>query len=352
MSRRFGLLPALLIVFGACHSGGDDEATEQAVVAVRTVRAATRDFPQTIDAIGTVQPRPGRFASLGAPAATRVARVFVAPGQAVRAGDPLVEFERAPFEAAARSAAAALTAAQASRDRAVRLADAGVLPRKDVDQAEADLAQAQLQAVSAQRSLELATLRAPLAGVVTSMTAVVGQSVDPSQPPLVEVVDPHALDVVLAVTPTEAARIRPGAPVSVNAGQDAEGEPLGDGRVTDVSEAIDTVSRAVPVRVAIGRPARPLRIRETVFGRITTGVHPHAVSVPLESLVPEGDRFKVFVVDSTGLARARYVTTGARIDSTVEITGGLAAGATVVSYGAYGLEDSTRVVTGPAPAAP
>jgi len=34
-----------------------------------------------------------------------------------------------------------------------------------------------------------------------------------------------------------------------------------------------------------------------------------------ESVVPDGDAFKVFVVDSSGLARARAVTIGARADS-------------------------------------
>src|SRR2546430_7778308 len=44
-----------------------------------------------------------------------ISRIFVAPGQRVAEGDSLVEFERAPFDAAARSAEAAL--ASAERDR-------------------------------------------------------------------------------------------------------------------------------------------------------------------------------------------------------------------------------------------
>ena len=46
----------------------------------------------------------------------------------------------------------------------------------------------------------------------------------------------------------------------------------------------------------------------------------------------------------SGRARSRTVTVGARADSLVEITDGLAAGDTVVTYGAYGLEDSVKVV--------
>src|SRR5204863_356557 len=83
-----------------------------------------------------------------APGPTRVARIFVAPGQRVAEGDTLIEFERAPFDAAAQSAATALEAAQRNYARAVRLVQAGILPQKDADQAASELAQAQVAAVT------------------------------------------------------------------------------------------------------------------------------------------------------------------------------------------------------------
>ena len=59
---------------------------------------------------------------------------------------------------------------------------------------------------------------------------------------------------------------------------------------------------------------------------------------------PAGDRFKVFVLDKAGMAHARSVTVGARTDKVAEIKSGLTGGETVVTYGAYGLEDSAKVV--------
>jgi membrane fusion protein (multidrug efflux system) len=343
MMRRMLVLAALAASAAGCRAkdGGEDAAGR--TVSVHTAVATARAFPQSASAIGTVSPRPGRFAELSAPAATRVARIFVAPGDRVRAGDTLVEFERAPFEAAARGGEAALAAAQANHDRAVRLAQAGVLPRKDVDQSASELAQAQTAAVTARRALELATLLAPIGGVVTRMTAVLGQPVDASQT-LVEVVDPDALDIVLSLSAEAAARVRAGAEVVLTTGADAHGEPLGNGAVAGVAAAVDSVARVVQVRVRLTHPARALRVGETVVGRITTGVHQGAVTIPAEALVPDGEGFKVFVVDAAGLARARAVTVGSRADSLVEIVRGLAAGETVVTYGAYGMEDSTRVV--------
>ncbi len=347
--RRTFLLLALAGVVGACHRGGasDEGAADSAVVTAATAVATLQEFPQLVRAIGTVTPRPGRFAALAAPAPTRVARIFVAAGQRVAEGDSLIEFERAPFDAAALSSEATLTSAQRAYARAVRLVQAGILAQKDSDQAAADLAQAQAAAVTSRRAQQLATLRAPLSGVVTAMSAVMGASVDPSQS-LVEVADPSALDVVFNVTPAEAARIHAGDAVTVTAGEGAGGEALGEAMVTTVGAAVDSASRAVAVRARSAHPARPLRIGESVFGQIATAVHARAVTVPVDALVPEGDGYQVFVVDSAGVAHARPVTLGARTERLVEILTGLAAGETVVTSGAYGVSDGARIKA-PAP---
>ena len=334
-----------LALLAACHRGegsSEEGAAASAVVTAATAVATLQDFPQLVRAIGTVAPRPGRFAALAAPAPTRVARIFVAAGQRVAEGDSLIEFERAPFDAAALSSEAALTSAQHAYARAVRLVQAGILAQKDSEQAAADLAQAQAAAVTARRAQQLATLRAPLAGVVTQMNAVMGASVDPSQS-LVEVADPSALDVVFNVTPGEAARIHSGDAVTVTAGDAAGGEALGRALVTTVGAAVDSASRAVAVRTRIPAPERPLRIGESVFGQIATAVHARAVTVPVEALVPAGDGYQVFVVDGSGVAHARPVTIGARTETQVEIVSGLAAGETVVTRGAYGVSDGARI---------
>src|SRR6059036_863543 len=338
-------LAAFGIGCGGSHAASDAAQASDAPAGVQagTAVATLQSFPQLVSAIGTVTPRPGRFAELAAPAPTRVARIFVAPGQRVAEGDSLIEFERAPFDAAARSAGAALTSAERAYARAVRLAQAGILPQKDSDQAAADVAQAQVAAVTARRAQQLATLRAPLAGVVTRMTAVLGAAVDANQP-LVEVADVAALDAVFNVSPAQAAQIHAGDSVHVTAGEGEGGEVVGQGTVTAVGAAVDSSSRAVAVRARIGRPARPLRIGESVFGRIVTAVHARAVTVPVAALVPSGDGFQVFVVDSGGVARARTVTVGARSQSLAEILAGLTPGETVVTTGAYGIEDGTKIV--------
>lgn len=339
------VLAAFAATATACSKGeGGDEATAQAVVTVRTAVAKVEPFTHTISAIGTVVARAGHFAALSAPAPTRVARVYVQQGQRVAAGQPLVEFEQGTFAAAAGGADAALSAAQRNYERAQRLADEGIAPRKDVDAAAAELARARSDAVAAQRTQQLSVLRSPLSGVVTKMGAVLGAAADAGQV-LVEVADPSAFDVVLSLGATEASAVLAGARVDLSAGQTTGGEPLGTGVVASVGVAVDTGSRAVPVRVTVTSPRRALRLGESVYGVIATGTQPGAVVVPAEALVP-GDApgtYRVFVVDRNGVAHARDVKVGGRTESEVEITSGLTGGETVVTQGAFGVQDSAHV---------
>ncbi len=346
MTRLYALAVVALV---ACKGGGgDDKKDAEPVVNAQTATAKHESFTESVTAIGIVSPRPGHYAELSAPAPTRVAHIFVASGDVVHEGDPLVEFERAPFDAAAQSAQTTLSNAERAAQRAERLAQAGIMARKDADQAEADLAAAKANAVTAERAQQLATLRSPIAGTVTRMSAVLGASADPSQP-VVAVADPTALDIVFSLSPDDGALVRTNDTIVLSSGRTAQGESLGQGQVASIGATVDSSSRGVLVRARLAHPARALRIGETVFGRIAVAVHPQAVVIPVQALVPDGDGLKVFVVES-GHGLARHVTVGGRTESEAEITDGLKAGEVVVTVGAYGMEDSAKVVPmGPQP---
>jgi membrane fusion protein (multidrug efflux system) len=342
----------------ACRKKQPDEgeAAAHPVVGVQTIVVQPQAFDETLAAMGTVAPRAGHVATLMSPAAARVAQVFVTTGQRVQQGTTLIELDQALFQSSLQSAEAALNVAERASERAQRLAQEGIVPRKDAEQAAAELAKARADADAARRTKQLSILRAPITGIVTRMSATLGASVDPAQP-LVEISDPSALDVLLSVTPTDAGHVRPGAKVALSAGPTAAGELLGVGSVVDISGTVDSTSRSVAVRVQAPTTRRPLRIGETVFGAISLGVRPRAIVIPNDALVPEGDEFKVFVVDAGGVAHERDVKVGGRSTVGVEIVEGLKAGDRVVTYGAYGVQDSAKVVQlaparGPAAATP
>ena len=334
---------AMLGLLAACRKGNDAPAVA-ARIPVKVAEAQMQPISETIGAIGSVAARPGFVASLAAPAQARVTGVAVSQGQAVVRGQVLVRLDPLPFAAAAQSSRASLNAAERAYERAQRLVAAGIAPRKDLEQAATDLALARGAASTALRTQALSTLRSPLNGSVTRLSATLGSFVDANQQ-LVEVTDTRALDLILTTTPTDAAKIHPGAPVRLAAGQSSAGEALGSGVVASISAAVDSASRGVAVKVRAASTMRPLRVGETIFGEISIGTRT-AVTVPAEALVPEGDAFKVFVVDGQGIAHARPVTVGSRTGGLAEIRSGLQAGEKVVTYGAYGVEDSAKVVVG------
>ncbi len=344
---------AALSVAGCKKKDADDAkaaGAAHAEVAASTTTASVETFTHTLSAIGTVVGRPGHIASLSAPSPTRVSHVYVSPGQRVSAGAPLVEFEQAGFVSAASGAQAALTAAERNAERATRLANEGIVPRKDAETATAELAAARAAAVTARRAQQLSVLRSPVSGVVTRMSAVLGASADAGQV-LVEVADPSAFDVVLALGPAEAGAVHQGAHVTLTAGEKAGGEPLGTGVVASVGAAVDTTSRSVAIRVTMTSPKRALRLAESVYGAVAVESRPNTVTVPVEALVPEADGYKVFVVDAKGIAIGRTVKVGDRTGAKAEITEGLKGGETIVTQGAFGVADSAKV-TKPVPVVP
>ncbi len=336
----------LAAVLAGCAVGGAKSTADEAVPAVvgaRTVVVSARPFVETITAIGTIQPRVGHVAVLSSSVQGRVARVLVSAGDRVSPGQSLIELDSAVLAASARSAEATVTAATLNEERSRKLVQEGILPRRDAEQATAELARARAELITARRQAELATVRAPIAGAVTRIATTIGATVDVAQP-LIEIADPSIVDIVLSTTAHDAARIRPGASVSLRSGDGPPGEPLGIGQVMDVGAAIDTATRTVPVRIHAQSTQRPLRIGEAVLGDIELVRRSDAIVVPDIALVPDGDGFKVFVVDRHGNAVARVVEVGARSDSTVEILSGLTAGLRVVTTGAYGVTEGARVV--------
>lgn len=338
-----GVLLALQIA-GCRRSDASPADTATPVVAATTARASIGPFTRMTAALGTVVARPGRYAALSAPSATRITRVYVSPGQRVAAGQSLVTFEQAQYAAAARAAESALDAAQRGYDRAVRLAGAGILPGKDVEAAASELARARNDALAARRAMRRSVLRSPLNGVVTRMDAVLGAPADAGQV-LVEVVDPSAFDVVLSAGASEASAVLPGSRVALTAGEKTGGEVLGTGRVASVGVAVDSGSRAVQIRVTIRIPARALRLGESVHGMIAVSTTPRAVVAPTDALVPgdEPGSYHVFVVDRTGTAHVRAVTIGSRTENAVEILSGLTGEETIVTGGAFAVQDGARI---------
>jgi membrane fusion protein (multidrug efflux system) len=337
------LLIATALYIRSRGDHGAEDSADVAQVEAETVMAVIQPFAVTIPSLGTVEPRPGAFGRIAAPAATRVTRVLVGEGDHVRAGQALIELDASVFDAQAQQAQAAFDQAERALARQTRLQSEGIAPRKDVEAAAADLGTARAALVEARRIQAMSTLRAPLSGVVAGLDVALGQPVDANEP-LVTVLDPSRLEIMFHVSPEAAARITAGSKVELTTGAKTTASWVGSGVVRGISAVLDSASRSVEIRVSpVGR-TRILRAGEEVAGGITVATHPRAVVIPVEALVPGDEGPHVFVVDAAGIAHETPVTTGERNGTVVEIVAGLKGGERVVTVGAYGVSDGAHVI--------
>jgi RND family efflux transporter MFP subunit len=337
-----------LLALAACGKKGEggeeggDEAEVAAEVVAQTAVAQVQTFPVTVTALGLVDAAPGHVAEMASPAQARVVHIYVSTGQAVSRGQPLVALDQTVFAAEVRRTDVARVTAQQAYDRARRLADAGILPRKDAETAAAALADANAATIAARSTLGQSVMRSPISGIVSAVNARLNAQADPATT-LVQVVDPNGLEIHLSVPPDQAGRIQPRQPVHLSVGRAAGGTALGEGVVTGIGAVIDTANGSVDVRAALTRPAGRLFVGQDVFATIDVAEQANVVTVPAAALVPADEGQQVFVVDAKGIAHATPVTVGERREDVVAITKGLSGGETVVAQGAYGVRDGAHV---------
>lgn len=335
------LFPLALL---ACSGDAETAAAGVALplVDVESSVVTRRPFDETTVVEGIVTARPEAVALVAAPFASPVERILVRRDDPVRRGDMLITVDRSVADADAHQARISLDAARSALARAERLERAGVVPTRDVEQARVTLAQAEAAVRSADRNVARASLRAPINGIVARINAAIGVTADPTQPSI-EIVDSRDPDVVAFVPARTAARVVRDAPATLWGGSALAPESLGVARVRRVGGVLDSTARGIEVRLGVSSTSRPLRVGEAVEAQVVLHRIPDALVIPVAALVPEGDRFHVFVIGIDSIARRREVTVLSRSPTSARIGEGLTMRERVVTVGAYGISDSARV---------
>src|SRR5438552_2195347 len=110
------LVSSTLAVGSGCRKAADTAAAEKSVpeaVVVETAIASIRPMEVVVQAQGTLSPGQGAIARLASPAPGRLTAVNVKEGDHVNAGQILASVDNRPQQALARSAAPAVTSAEA-----------------------------------------------------------------------------------------------------------------------------------------------------------------------------------------------------------------------------------------------
>ena len=273
-------------------------------------------------------------------------------GDAVGAGQVLVEIDPDRYRLTVEAAKAALQKAEAARQDAEsglsrRERDPSLFPAEEVQTfstrasvASADAAQAQAALQQAQLNLRDAFVRAPIAGVMETRSVQTGQYVTAGST-LATMVRREPLMVRLEVPEKDAASLKPGLPAKVEVtGEERDYSAI----LTHVAGAADEGSRMVAVTGRIDDPGRGA-LRPGAFAQVTipVGEASGAPVIPQTAVRPSEKGFLAYVVED-GVARERVLTLGLRTATgDVQVLSGLQVGESVVVRGAEALRDGVRV---------
>jgi len=273
----------------------------------------------------------------------------------------------------AQAAKQALDAAQKLYDSRQDLYKQGALPRKDLDQAAVALTQAKnqyelaqrhldaLMAVSKQQELKSAAgqlqsakgkylgaaaqlsyseIRSPINGVVTDRSLYPGEMAAAGTP-LLTVMDTSSVIARAHIPQDQAALLKLGDKATITV--PGEEDPI-EGKVTVVSPALDPNSTTVEVWVKAENPKGRLRPGTSVQISMLARAVPNSLVIPAAAVLtaPDGGNY-VMVAGSDNKAHQKTVKTGIRQSDQVQILDGLAEGERVITSGAYGLPDNTKI---------
>lgn len=310
---------------------------------------------------GTVTAR--RRAKLSPEVGGEVLRLPYREGDAVAAGEVLLELdsrsqqarlvlsEREHEAATAERRRACLAADRARRelDRFSRLAADRIVSEDLLDRAEtthaeteaacaaarAQEARARAAVVLAQTEVDKTVVRAPFDGVVAEVSIEVGEWTTPSPPalpvpPVIDVLDPGSIYVSAPMDEVDSARIRPGQPARVTVDSHRDREL--DGRVVRVAPyVLDLQEQNRTVEIEVDLDDRDLSARllpgTSADVEIILAAEEDVLRAPTSALI-EG---RVVLVLADGVLVERAVVTGSRNWNFTEIESGLAEGDLVVT---------------------
>ncbi len=390
----------LLFSIGCSSDKGDKEPT--VAVQVAPVEKTTIEHVVSTQAILFPLAQAAIVPKISAP----VQKFLVKRGSPVREGQLLAVLENRDLSAAAQDTKGALDQAQAAYETTTaaslpeeiqkaeadeqqakqaldaqqkvfesrqQLFEQGALPRKELDQSRVDFVTARnqyaiakkhldaLNAIGKQQELKAAAgqlesakgkylgataqlsyseIRSPINGVITDRPLYPGEMAS-STSPLLTVMDLSSVIARAHIPQSDAAALKVGDKGTMTVpGID---HPI-EGKVTVVSPALDPNSTTVEVWFEAKNPKHELKPGTSVALALTAQTVKDALVVPVSSVLtaPDGAT-TVMLAGSDGRAHQQAVKLGIRNGDDVQVLEGVSANDKVVSTGAYGLPDKTKI---------
>jgi membrane fusion protein, multidrug efflux system len=350
--------------------------------AVGVVKVTQTAITQSSEFIGRIQAI-GRV-SLTARVTAFLEQQLFDEGSEVHEGDLLYRLERGPFEAAMRQQEATVADAAAKQDnarihlqRAEQLLRTPAGQRSNVEDAQAAQRSAAAQLLAAQAALQQAQInlnyteiKAPISGKISRTAITVGNVVSPGSGPLATIVSQDPMYVVFPVAAQAQAELEKRYAEKGGMSAVVVRLKLPDGSLYDqkghvdyVDPTVSSTTDTIVMRAQIPNPPRfppqpgqPVD-RPLIDGAFTTvlveGIQPvMALAIPRAAVLSDQQGNYVFVVGTDDKVEQRRIQLGQSTPTTAVVSGGLKEGETVIVDGLQRAKPGVQVTPGPASPSP
>ena len=316
--------------------GGRPGGAEIASIPVKTETVERAEMTSYIETHARLEAE--RWVDVVARAQGLVERLAAEEGDAVQAGDILVQLEKRELKLQMEQARVAVEGANARHDRAKTLHERQLVSQEEFEDATHQLQNAKVNLSEARLQLEYADVRASIAGVVMVRNVEQGDLVR-SNEVVFSVADLEPLQAKIRVPEKRMTQLRKGQEARVSV--DPVPDRVFPAQVRMINPGVDPASGTVKVTLDVptGGVLQP-GMFATI--RIVTDRRPDALVIPKKALVLETDEEDVFVVREGKAARVQ-VELGYVDGDRVEVRSGLRPGDQVVTVGHEGLKEGASV---------
>lgn len=256
----------------------------------------------------------------------KVVAIYFNEGTRVKKGDLLAKINDRPLQAQLLKLKAQRKLTEEREFRQRQLLDRDAISRESYDQVATELQAQEADIMLVEARIAETELRAPFDGTV-GLRMISEGAFATTQTKIVRLVKISPLKIEFSIPERFAGEISPGYPISFA----IDGiQKTFSAQVYAVDPKVDIVTRTIVARAMY--PNTNEELKPGRYARITALLSQieNAVSIPSESVIPEMDGEKVFILKS-GKAEQVRVTTGLRTASHIQIRTGLNFGDTLLT---------------------
>ncbi|MBC2665266.1 efflux RND transporter periplasmic adaptor subunit [Novosphingobium flavum] len=356
-----GLVAAALVARTIAGFSAEKPRNGRAPAPVAVAKVGRGDVPVTVSALGTVTPQV--TAVVRSQQSGRLMAIDFREGQMVGKGQRLALIDPRPFALASAQAdanlardEAQLNAARVDLTRYQTLLSQDSIARQTVDTQAATVKQlagtvaADRAALNTARlNLGYASVISPVNGRIGLRQTDIGNYVTPSDTngiATVTQIDP--IDVEFSVPQGQlaaiSARLGPsGGGLPVNAVDQNGGQTLAQGKLLTFDNTIDTATGTIKAKATFANPGGHLVPNQFVNVTMLVDTLKGALVVPVSAVRHGAPGDFVFVLQPDQTVKLVVVRTGPMAGQNIAILAGLTGSETVVTAGADGLEDGSKV---------